>query len=324
MTEQNDNNQAVDGPKWQHYVPCCYLKHFAHVGVMEGRKTKVFYTDGRISELRIVKRLAAEDYFYSELTPAFDFEFNNMENDYPLIVKKIMNGETLSKKQYYQFIITMGDFNLRNVAYENQTDRERKDVYTAISKAFNEDMFGEVEGRGADLQAMMDWLSANLRLQPFRSESGEKFITSDNPSTIFSHPRSGRPVMIYLPIHPDYAAVAYDQRHLDVVGNEISDDALGVLNGIQINRCVQHVFSDHDILNGEDQESAEKLKALLEREKPRRYITQDGAWVRDFIPTSQPVFGRLTFMKKPDNPILRNAVRQAISEMQSESKFIGL
>ena len=144
--------------------------------------------------------------------------------------------------------------------------------------------------------------------------------------------------MIYLPIHPDYAAVAYDQRHLDVVGNEISDDALGVLNGIQINRCVQHVFSDHDILNGEDQESAEKLKALLEREKPRRYITQDGAWVREistmmliklygsagFIPTSQPVFGRLTFMKKPDNPILRNAVRQAISEMQSESKFIGL
>lgn len=315
MSENNDNNSKANGPKWQHYVPCCYLKHFTHDGVTNGRRTKVYFTDGETSELRTVKSLAAADYFYSEITPAFDFEFNAMENDYPLIVKKIMNGETLSKKEYYSFIVTMGDFNLRNVAYENQTDKERKEVYTAISRAFIEDMFGQAEGGGTDFQGMLDWFAAHWRLQPFRSDCGEKFITSDNPSKIFSDPNTKRPVMIYLPIHPDYVAVAYDKRHLDVVGNEISMDALSVLNGLQVKLCVQHVFSDHDILNGDDEESAETLKSLLNRERPQRYVTQEGAWVRDFISTSSSAFSRLTFIKKPDNPILRKAVRRVIAEM---------
>ena len=54
-------------------------------------------------------------------------------------------------------------------------------VYTAISKAFNEDMFGEVEGGGADLQAMMDWLSAN---NGGYSPSDRKAVRNSSPVTI--------------------------------------------------------------------------------------------------------------------------------------------
>ncbi len=318
MSEQDAIKPAANGPKWQHYVPCCYLKFFAHDGVWNnGRNSQVYFTDGKKSLCVPVKDVGADDYTYSKEFPEFDHNFNDMERDYPLITKKIMDAATLTKKEYYQFILIMGDFNIRNVAYENKTDQERKEVYQAMSRAFNEDLFGEVGGDGTNLQEMMDWFAEHWRLQPFRSNSGEKFITSDNPSKIFSHPRSGCPVMIYLPIHPDFAVVAFDKRHLQVVGKEISDDALGVLNGIQAHRCVRHVFSDHDILNGDDQESTEKLKNLLERKKPKRHFTRDGTWVRDFISTSESVFDRLTFIKKPGNRILGDAVRRAISDMDS-------
>jgi len=320
MSKKNDKNSTVDGPKWQHYVPCCYLKHFAHDGVTKSRKTQVYFTDGETSQLRTVKRLAAEDYFYSEITPAFDFVFNNMENDYPLIVEKMMNGEVLSEEESYKFIIIMCDLNIRNAAYENQTDKENKEVYTAIARAFAENVFGQAEGGRTDSQGMLHCIAAHWRLQLFCSESSEKFITSDNPSRVFDNPKTGRPVMIYLPIHPDYAAVAYDKRHLAVVGNDISNDALGELNGLQVKHCVQHVFSDHDILTGDDQESAERLKILLTRERPKRYVTKEGAWKPDFIPTSSPVFSRLTFMRKLDNPILRNAVRRVVAEIQSDQE----
>ncbi|MGS2722123.1 DUF4238 domain-containing protein [Porticoccus sp. GXU_MW_L64] len=317
-------NKPNNGPKWQHYLPCCYLKHFAHDGDWsKGRKSKVYFTDGEKSICVKVEDVGAEDYAYSKEFPEFDHEFHDMESGYPVIVGKIISGETLSKREYYLLITTMVDFNTRNIAYENQTDKERKEIYTAISRAFMEDIFFEAKGGGTDLQAMMDWFSEHWRLQPFRSDSGEKFITSDNPSTIFSHPQTGRPVMVYLPIHPDYALVAYDKRHLDVKGNSMSDDALGLLNGLQVNRCVRHVFSDHDILNGDDQKSAESLKRLLQRAKPKRYVTQEGAWVRDFIPTSEKLFSRLTFMKIPCSLALRNSIHRIISKIQSGKFTLG-
>ncbi|MDH3690977.1 MAG: DUF4238 domain-containing protein [Gammaproteobacteria bacterium] len=310
-----DTNRQASGPKRQHFVPCCYLKFFAHSGDWaDGRKTRVYFTNGEISRCVPVEDVGADDFTYSKEFPEFDNEFHNMERDYPPIVEKILASESLTKKEYFGLVITMIDFNLRNIAYENRSDRERKDVYGAISRSCMEDLFWEAPGRGTSFQENLDWLAENWRIQALETESGEKFITSDNPSTIYCHERFGRPILIYLPIHPDKAVIAFDRRYIRAVSRKVSDDALSILNGLQVNRCVRHVFSEHDTLAA-DQQNVNSLKELLQREKPSRFATQEGLWQRDYINIASPAVARFQFIRQRKRVIseLREAIRLAIS-----------
>jgi len=145
------------------------------------------------------------------------------------------------------------------------------------------------------MRETINWFAENWRLRTLKSQTSEKFITSDNPSTIYTEPKNSRPVMVYLPVHPDLAVVAFDKRCLAVTDPIISDDALGVLNGVQINRSIRHTFSDHDLKNKPEEWDA--LQKLTDKEKPERWV--DGnRWVRDFISIANPLFDRFTFMNK--------------------------
>ncbi len=297
----------MNDTKRQHFIPCCYLKYFSVDGTWaNARKTKIFFTDGDKSNSTRVTNLGIERYTYSKENPEFDKQFHDMEKHYPRIIEKILGGDTsLNPFDYFGLFMIMADFNHRNVAYENRAEVERMHVYEAISRSFMSDVFAEARGYGKDLHGIKEWLEDNWRILRIEPETEEKFITSDNPSTIFSNPSNGRPVMIYLPAHPRIAVIAYDQRHIKAESVKATDAAIGLLNGLQINRCVRHTFSDHDL--SEDEENWKTLQKLAEREKPIRWV-DDERWQPDFIPTDNKVFERLTFVKRL-NP------RNRLSEM---------
>lgn len=299
--------------KIQHFLPCGYLKFFAIDGDWErGRKTPVYFTDGEISKAVPVEKLGAEKHTYTKTDPDFEKQFQQMENDYPPLVERILAGERkLPRREYIQLIIKIIDFNLRSVAYENQTDKELKDVYTAISRIFIYEFFKETEGQGTDMQQMADHVEENWRIHIISPHTTEKFITSDNPSTIYFNPKHGRPVMVYLPIHPQFALVAYDRRDLETTSGKVDDDALGVLNGLQIARCVRHAYSDHDIR--ENAADWEKVQNLANRKKPERFVDGKG-WSPDFVPIGSDIFDRFRFIrrKRTNNPAIVDAVKRAL------------
>ena len=283
--------------KKQHYLPCCYLKFFSIDGRWaKARSTLVYFTDGSTSGCTQVNNLGVENYTYSRENPEFDPQFHVIEKNYPKIVAMFLNGqEKMRRADYFEFIMMMIDFNLRSVAYENRSEVERIHTYQAISMSLNHDLFFEAPGQGADMPEMRKWMENNWRIQPVTSETSEKFITSDNPSTIFTEPKDSRPVMVYLPVHPKLSVIAFDQRHLAVTSNKITDDALGVLNGLQIIRSVRHTFADHDLKNDPDDWS--KIQKLADKEKPERWINGK-EWRPDFISIANPMFNRLSFMEK--------------------------
>jgi len=290
-----DSNSNTEGPKKQHWLPCAYLKFFAIDGKINGRNTRVYFTDGEKSIEAPVKDLAVDKYTYSAANPALDYSFNDMERDYPPIIDQILKGELPKKKgEYFGLIMTMCDFNLRNVAYENRTDLERFPLYEGISRRFNKDMFAEVDGQGADMKKMLDHLEKNWVLSALFTETEEKFITSDHPSIVFTEPDGKRPVLIYLPVHPTAAAVAFDKRSVAIINDKITDSALAILNGLQVKHSVEQVFSDHCLM--EKQKDWVALQSITEKEKPDRWISETH-WCTGFISISSPFIKHLTFMR---------------------------
>jgi hypothetical protein len=288
--------------KRQHFLPCCYLKFFSVDGTWtKGRNTQIYFTDGVKSKCTQVNNLGVEGYAYSKENPEFDKQFHDIEEDYPPLIEKLLGGQTKFKPpEYFKFLTIMVDFNLRSVAYENRSEVERMHTYQSISRIFISKLFSEAPGQGTNFSEMLKWLEQHWRLLALTTKSSEKFITSDNPSTIFTNPENSRPVMIYLPVHPNLAIVAFDQRSLTATNDRISDDALGVLNGLQINRSIRHTFADHDLKD--DPEDWTIIQNLVHREKPERWV--DGKeWAPDFIPISNLIFDRFTFIKKVSQSI---------------------
>lgn len=287
----------MNNPIRQHFIPCCYLKYFSCDGNWgDARKTKIYFTDGVTSGFTTVNNLGVEKYTYSQENPAFDKQFHNMENHYPEIIEKLISGQrSFHIRDYFGLFMIMVDFNLRNVAYENRSEVERMHVYEAISRSFNSDLFSEAKGEGSDMHGMKDWLTENWRVQRVEPTSNEKFITTDNPSIVFSNPNNGRPVMLYLPVHPRIGIVAYDRRYLRISAGQVSDDALGILNGLQINGCVRHTFADHDLSN--NQENWENLQNIALMPKPERWVDNE-RWQPSYISTASAVFERLTFIRR--------------------------
>ncbi|GJL80210.1 MAG: hypothetical protein NPINA01_31990 [Nitrospinaceae bacterium] len=283
------------GPKRQHWLPCAYLQFFSIDGQPHGRETQIYFTDGRSSQITSVNNLAVAKYTYSRTNPECDSVFHNMEKNYPPIIKNILKGNQLTKKDKYGLIMMMFDLNLRNVVYENRTEMERIKLYEGISRAFVGSMFEETTGKGNDFNEMASHLEKNWELDSLRSTSGEKFISSDNPSMIIADKNSSRPVLVCLPIHPDLAMIAYDKRTSEIISNSITDDALGILNGLQIKLSVRHTFSDHDIMLPPT--TSKRVQELLDQEKPERWIDQDW-WHDGFIKFHSPFIDRLEFIKR--------------------------
>jgi hypothetical protein len=204
----------------------------------------------------------------------------------------------------------MIDFHLRNVAYENHTNLERKDVYQRISKSLLRDLFYDHGNKANDIPAISKTLHDNWEVQPILSLSNEKFITSDNPSIIFCDEEE-KPALIYLPAHPKVGIVAYDKRLVKLLTNQINVGNLAALNSLQVYNCVRHVFSDYDLKQVPDDWKG--VQNWAAKEKPERWI-KDTCWKPSYIRINAKLFEKISFfqLRGNQNSILRDAISKAI------------
>jgi len=285
----------MSGPKRQHWVPCAYLQFFAVDANYKGRKSTVFFCDGAVSKASSAEALGAEKWAYSKINPAVDHLFNVIESDYPKIVRKTLDDKPLTMKEKLGLFLTVFDLNHRNVAFENKSSKERFDVYRAISRSFIEDFSKEANVAHDDFQGLQDYLVGTWTVAVVRPETDEKFITSDYPSIVFTGATKGRPTLAILPAHPSFAFVIFDNEAFEQVTEQISDDALGLLNALHCNLSIRHIFADHDF--SESPEDFESIKVIMQKEKPERWI-DDVQWTTGYISTASPMISKLSFLKR--------------------------
>ena len=294
------SDEIVKGPKKQHWLPCAYLQFFSISGKRIGRKTRIYFTDGKISKEAPVKDLAVEKFTYSKKDPLADFKFHDYEQEYPTLIEKIINGDIPDRKNSHKLMLIIWDLHLRNISYQNRTDSDRAEIHDQISRDFMALIFEETKSKGNDFKEANKHLTENWRLLTIQPITQEKFITSDNPSIIFSEPVKNKPVLTYIPIHPHVGIIIYDQRSIAINCKNISDDEIAVLNGLQANCSINHVFSDYNIEN--EKNDWKCLVNQMQKSKPQRWIdtSENKAgleWQPGFVSIFEPWFSRLKFLK---------------------------
>jgi len=282
----------MNGPKFQHWVPCGYLKRFAINGEIRGRDSRVFVTDIDGSKDKKVAKVGGARWTYSRSNPALDHEFNDMENDIPLIVDKLSNRMPLSIKERVGFSLIVFDLHHRSAAYENNTTSERFPAYQKVSRQWLIEIWPN-DVPADDLHTFFDYFRDGWKLEVMESSSEEKFITSDHPSIIFTDKTDEKPIVAILPISPKQSVVVYDHSRIRISRNIITEDELGVLNGLQVKRCISELYSDHDLFEVEDESVIVKL---LTDPRPDRRFEED-SYRPDYYTSDSSGFQRLKFLE---------------------------
>ena len=281
--------------KRQHWIPCCYLQFFAINGEINGRNSSVYFSDGQYCKRSSVKNLGVAKYTYSKTNPSIDAIFHDMEADYPRIVRKIISGETLSLKDKVGLILTVFDFSHRNISIENRSDAERASVYDRISRRFIHDLIDQAEIDAHDMQGLSDFINLRWGLKILKLENKkEKFISSDNPTIVFFEPTHNKNALAILPIHPEFAIAVHDKHFVEVISSIISDNELGILNGLQCKYCIRHIIADHNI--SIDQSDFSKIQNIMQRPKPERWADNNN-WLTGYISLENPLLKNFDFFK---------------------------
>jgi len=283
----------MSGPKFQHWVPCGYLKAFAIGGEIKGRNTRVYVTTVDECRDKKVAKIGGENWTYSRSNPALDHEFNDMENDIPIIVNRLIDGELLTAKESLGFMLIVFDLHHRSAAYDNQTAKERFEAYQRVSTQWLA-LISPDQSYVSDMQKLCDYLSSNWTLMMIQPETSEKFVSSDHPSIIFTDSVDEKPILAVLPVTPSLCAMAYDSNRIDITKNKVTDLELGLLNGLQVSRCIKEVYSDHDLYEKGD---AEIIKKLLTDPRPKRAF-KEHSFIPDYYLDNSPAFTKLSFINK--------------------------
>ena len=277
--------------KNQHWLPAGYMKFFSLTGKTKGRDSRIYYTNNSECKAKKVKNLSCKDYHYSE-TKAEEAEssFHEMENEYPILIGKLLKGNDLTKIEYYSLILSMIDYHARNASYENLTGEENYEAFKIVSKEIMNDIFKDCNCQG-DFQKMLDFFAENWVLQPLLSKKEELF-SSDHPSLMFS--RNDRLAFIILPITPHYALLAADKRKIEITGNEITDTDNGLLNSYQAYQCIEYVYSNIDLSSflGDDK----PLTKWLNKTRPKGFVKTD-SWQTEFIGYPNNMPSEFSFLK---------------------------
>jgi len=280
------------GPKYQHWVPCAYLKHFAIEGRLNGRNSRVYVTTINNSIDAKVEKTGGSNWTYSRANPLLDHEFNDMENNWPELVKKLRAGETLSASDRILLSLTVFDLHHRSAAYTNNTSTERFPAYEKVSRTFLDLIVpGHIDK--TNLLAMRNALAKNWDMRTVVSTSGAKFITSDHPSVIFTDEATSKPILALLPITPVLCVLVFKVTKIRINRVVLTDKEIGTLNGLQAKRCISKLYSDYDLYSEEDNVI---IKKLLSKPRPKRYFEEE-TYRPDYYPMNSHNFSILPFLK---------------------------
>jgi hypothetical protein len=254
------------------------MKFFAIGGNPDGRKTKIFYSNATECKIKTVNKLSCANYHYSSHDPeGAESSFHEMENDYPRIVSKILAHEDLKKSEYYGIILTMIDFHARNPSYENLTQEENYRAFELVSRGLMAEFFKNLNGGATNKEDMKSFLEENWVLQPVFSNT-EELISSDHPSLLFSI--NGELAFSFLPISPHYGVIATNKNLVTITGNTVTENDNSYLNALQVARCINYVYSDHDLTGYIG--AGKIITKWFAREKFKGYV--DGAvWKPEYL-----------------------------------------
>lgn len=242
--------------KNQHFLSASYLGSFSSDAHLKLRMRKLFRTDEKTVNRRVVcKDECAKDYFYSkDDAKTVETNYGESEEEYVQILKELKRN--IVRKSVPQRLLNYAfGLHLRNIAYENLTEDERREAQDKAEDALSHLLVDAQGGERLPIEEHFDRRTKLYDIRIFRvPDSVDDLITSDNPSIILAAPDdeegAGSTPVIYggvLPMTPRlFFAYAHKKRYR-LGPRVLTEHEVGSLNSLQVVCSHSAIYSDSKI-----------------------------------------------------------------------------
>ena len=303
----------------QHYVPRCYLKHFANDSV-KTKKSKIItnffkFNDSLLKENIPIKSICSKNYFYGKDNSTEKF-FSSLENDWSFTLNKIVDSnnftltpnEILQIKNFiiWQFSRTLGSLNHHQASF------------LEIIKYFPEHIKSTLDisiDFVLEITTMIQNILNDLSILIIKFNTTHSLITSDNP-VININPLTPNSCgfgnigcSILLPISPNTLIVLYDSKLYNINNNfmiSTNEDDVVKLNKYQTLNSEELIISNNlDMLQlqATDTELLQRRSEILKEDKVEKFQPNPSMNPILFGLANKSVFYYydLSFLKLPKN-----------------------
>src|ERR1044072_1079638 len=265
-------------PKLQHYLPAVYLKQFSPDAQNATRKSFLWRLGITTQAFVKVEDQCREAFYYSKVKPRqAENLFHEGEQLYGKALQQIWQGtQGTNARYYFGLIVMMMSLHLRNPAYQNLTGLDNFELYLGLEETF---MAQVLMCDFPDAISQQDrWRVFSARWRLIIRKTPGKIFTSDNPAVCCAIDDSRDVHFILLPVSPEFCAVAFDKRFLEIIGPMTTED-LSKIQTLLVGTCLEALFS-HRRFSDEEIDVLNKFRT--ESEGPKGSI--DGThWTPNFI-----------------------------------------
>lgn len=264
--------------KRAHFVPASYLQFWSCTGVPEGRKSKIYWTNGDTTNLVKVEKIAHQNFLYSRTNPnAAEEFFQEFETDWVKFVKRLVEGKLPSKKvTYASFLLQCGFLLLRNPKMDNASDDDRIDAYKSAIEVFFKAVILNQSVPPTKEEAL-EQISEIWDMR-FVQSKGKKWIASDNPVLTLAY-KEAVPVIIFIPVTPQYGFLAVKRTAFLLGEAEFSEQDCRFLNSYVAMNVNRQIYSS-DPIECDDIKSFKKW--IDRRPSTKNYIDHDVIHIEPF------------------------------------------
>lgn len=231
--------------KKPHFVPAAYLQFWATDGEPRGRKTPIYWCNGKIISRQPVGKVAVQSGVYSSSDPnAAEAYFSEFEGDWADLVRKLISGKSARKSVLgTQLLLQSSYFLLRNPKFSNNSHKERFEIYqSAIEGFWREVIMGGNIPPGRVTEEHIKRVSEVWTCSLLPSQN-EPWITSDNPTLLLSIGNS-TPAIIFLPITPNWALFATRNDVIQMKKCKITNQDTEYLNSYTTINSIRQIYSN--------------------------------------------------------------------------------
>jgi hypothetical protein len=251
--------------KTQHFLPSAYLKYFSVDQQNCDRKSFVRRLDDKtLRSVPVVSQCSA-NYFYSkEKAAETEKMFQVNEDAYCKCVDKIRIRQEPEGRNLGDLLLAMFDFYLRNVVRNNRTGKERIEAYSRCVDIFiTQILLGRSDSQITKAD-VTNHLLKYWRVKIISTSSNHQFLASDHPSIwrTLGEVSIGLKTKLHLmtlPLTPEFLAIGFDRRVLEIVGDQANSKDIGILNTAQIENSNQCIYMSKLLPN----EQIETIKSYL-------------------------------------------------------------
>ncbi len=276
-------------PKKPHFVPVAYLQFWGSSGRPQGRHSKIWWCDGKVSKLQRAGTVAVHVGLYSAKNSSVaETYFGEFEADWEKLVRRLVAGRPRSEILASQLLLQSSYFLLRNPKFSVNESAKRFEMYKLAVEEFWRKvlMAGHVPEQinDAPKQLLKTWSCYLLRAQ------SESWITSDNPVLLLTIGET-TPALIFLPITPAWAVLALKSSAATLSGGKFTAQDIKYLNSYTAINSIRHCYSQSRL---SDAKIASIGKWLARRPKTDNWISEKQIHIEPFkYPVPGMAFGFL-------------------------------